>query len=145
MYRKIAVAYEDHPEAERAFAHAVKLAKTLGASLAVLAVAEPLPAYTAFSAAADPGAIRTLEQDKIAFYEAWNLRMIAAGEAEAIATTAHLLESSNLVHAIVEFTLVHEIDLLVVGLHKRTTRVSSLWSVASMLAQQVRCSILGVH
>ncbi|GGH07660.1 universal stress protein [Silvibacterium dinghuense] len=144
MFRNIAVAYEDRPESARAFARAVEFTRLSGARLMVVAIAEPLPAYTAYSAASDPSAIHTLEQDKAAFYEAWKQRMVETGRAEGVEISAHVL-TGNTVRAVVEFTATHEIDLLVVGLHRHSLRMSSLWSVVYSLAQEVDCSILGVH
>ena len=145
MYKNIAVAYEeDHLESTRALKHALELAKILGAPMKVLTIAQPLPAYTAFSAAADPSALQTLNQDKSAFYEAWQRRIATEGEASGVTVSAHVLEG-DAVHAVTAFVVSHDVDLLIVGLHKRALRISSLWSTVYSLAQDLSCSVLGVH
>jgi len=70
MFSRIAVAYEEHPGSMRALERAFELTKLLGVPLAVLTIAEPLPAYTAFSAVGDPSALQTLEQIELAFMPA---------------------------------------------------------------------------
>jgi nucleotide-binding universal stress UspA family protein len=144
MFKNIAVAYDGHPESIRAFRRALELAKMLGISLKVLTIAEPLPAYTAFSVAGDSSAIRTLEQDRQAFYEDLIRRAANEGNAEGIEVSAHTLEG-NIVQAVTEFVGEHDVDLLVVGLHRRALRISSLWSMVYSLAQDLTCSVLGVH
>jgi nucleotide-binding universal stress UspA family protein len=64
MFKHIAVAYDDSPEATRALAAGIRLAKTLGVGRQSITVMEKLPAYTAFGAAADPAMLLTLEEDR---------------------------------------------------------------------------------
>lgn len=144
MFSNIAVAYEEHPESVRALKRAFELAKMFGVPLTVLTITEPLPAYTAFSVAADSSAIHSLEQDRLTFYDELKRRLTAEGAAEGVEVSAHILQG-NAVQTIVEFVHHHNIDLLVVGLHRRTLRLSSLWSTVYSLAQDLSCSILGVH
>jgi nucleotide-binding universal stress UspA family protein len=58
--------------------------------------------------------------------------------------TTHL-ENGDTVESIHHFVRDHQIDLLVIGLHRRTLRMSSLWSVVYSLAQELSCNMLGVH
>jgi nucleotide-binding universal stress UspA family protein len=51
MFRKIVVAYDESPEAERAIRSAIYLSKVLAAELLTVTVAEELPAYTGYAAA----------------------------------------------------------------------------------------------
>jgi nucleotide-binding universal stress UspA family protein len=48
MFRKITVAFDESPEADRALQAAVELAKSLHASLTVISVIEPAPTYFPF-------------------------------------------------------------------------------------------------
>ena len=68
MFRKIVVAYNGSPEAERAFAAAMKLAQSLNAELLTVTAMDSLPAYTAFAGVADSSIARLLEQDRLKFY-----------------------------------------------------------------------------
>ena len=144
MFRKIAVAYEENPESARALQRAFELAKLLHLSLTILMVAEPLPAYTAFSAALDPSAMQTLEADRMKFYEKVKEQIAVRGKAEGVGVSVHILEGDT-VRTIVSFVDTQGVDLLIVGLHRRTLRLSSLWSTVYSLAQELTCSVLGVH
>jgi hypothetical protein len=55
MYKNIAVAYDESPEAGRALIAAIGLTKCLGAGLHSVTVMAGLPAYTAFATGTDPG------------------------------------------------------------------------------------------
>ena len=54
MHKKITVAYDNTPEAERALLSAIQLAKSLGAELRTITVMADPPAYADFAAAGDP-------------------------------------------------------------------------------------------
>jgi nucleotide-binding universal stress UspA family protein len=45
----------------------------------------------------------------------------------------------------VNFVCEHKVDLLVIGIHRRSSRVSRMWSTVYTIAQNVPCSVLGVH
>jgi hypothetical protein len=45
----------------------------------------------------------------------------------------------------VRFLVYYKTDLLVVGLHHHSSRLSSLWSKVYEMAQDAPCSVLGVH
>jgi len=53
MYKRIAVACDESPEARRALASAIQLAKTLGSELWVITIMEEPPVYTAYIRPAD--------------------------------------------------------------------------------------------
>jgi nucleotide-binding universal stress UspA family protein len=144
MFRKIVVAYNGSPEAERAFGAAMKLAKSLNAELLTVTAMDSLPAYTAFAGVADSSIARLLEQDRLKFYA--NLQEKARGQmtSSGIGFHSHLVEGHG-VDAIVDFLRQEKADLLVVGLHQRDLYVARLWSTVYELAQDAPCSVLGVH
>lgn len=144
MFKNIALAYEHRPESAKALTQAIELANKFGATLSVFTVVEPLPAYTAFSVAADTSALRTLEQDRTAFFEKWKENIVSAGETETVDISAHVLDG-NTVQAITEFVENHEIDLLIMNLHRHTLRISGLWSSIYSLSQTLPCNVLGVR
>ena len=144
MFRRIAVALDETEQAQRALRTATDLAKTLGAALVTVTVRQPLPAYTAFAAAADSSAVRSLEDEHTKFYE----QLMATASArvkEADIPMESFLVDGDTVDVIVEFVAQKQIDLLVVGLHRRSLRVYSLWSTVYSLAQDLSCNMLGVH
>ena len=144
MFRNIAVAYDESPEAERAFAAGIRLATALHAKLQTLTVAEELPAYTAYGVAADSSILEALGEDREKFYAGLCGAALEKAAADGIRLETHLLDGDK-IEAIVQFVSEHGIDLLVIGLHRRSLRVSRLWSTVYALAQDVPCSVLGVH
>jgi nucleotide-binding universal stress UspA family protein len=144
MFRNIAVALDESPESGRALAKAIELAKILGVSLRTVTVAEDLPAYTAFASAADPAAVATLKQDQSDFYGLLQRRAIEAGGVAGVEILPSLLDGDR-IESIQAFVNKHNVDLLVIGLHKRSLRMSSLWSTVYTLAQELSCSMLGIH
>jgi len=144
MFRKIAVAYDESSEAERAFRTATQLAKALAAELLTVTVVEELPAYTAYAAGADTTIMRTLHQDRAQFYEELRAKAVRSALSEGTTVVAELIDGDT-VEAIASFVRSHKIDLLVVGLHHRSSRVARIWSTVYSLAQDVPCSVLGVH
>jgi nucleotide-binding universal stress UspA family protein len=144
MFTNIAVAYDDSPEAARALVAAIKLAKTLGVGLQTITVMDPLPHYTGFATAADPAMLNTLEQDRSQYYEKLQASAKSAASREGVELKAHLLDGEA-IDGIVHFVCEHNIDLLVIGLHRRHDRFSRLWSTVYAIAQNVPCSVFGVH
>jgi nucleotide-binding universal stress UspA family protein len=144
MFTNIAVAYDGSPESDRALTAAVSLAKIFGVGIHTITMLEAPPAYTAFAAATDGSVLRTLQDDRDAFYEHLQRLAVSKGNAEGVQVTAHL-QDGDTVESIHHFVRDHQIDLLVIGLHRKTLRMSSLWSVVYSLAQELSCNMLGVH
>jgi nucleotide-binding universal stress UspA family protein len=140
MFQNIAVAYDESPESGRA----LTMAKTLGVGLHSITVMEKLPVYTAFATGADPAMLLTLEEDRFRYYEQMQTAARAAAAREGVELAAHLLDGET-VDGIVSFVCGCKIDLLVVGLHRHHDRISRLWSTVYTIAQNVPCSVLGVH
>ena len=144
MFTKIAVAYDGSPESDRALTAAISLAKAMGVGIHTVTILEIPPAYTAFAAVADGSVLRTLEEDRDVYYEHLQRLAVSKGDAEGVQVTTHL-EGGDTVGSIHHFVHDHQIDLLVIALHRRSLRMSSLWSVVYSLAQELPCSMLGVH
>jgi len=144
MFRKIAVAYNESPEAERALVCAIHLAKSLGAELSAITVTAALPAYTAFAGAADPSMSRVLADDREKFCEVLQEKARLSAQLHNVEIQNHIVEGRE-VEAIVRFLRTHETDLLVIGLHQRDLYLARLWSTVYELAQEAPCSVLGVH
>jgi nucleotide-binding universal stress UspA family protein len=144
MYKKIAVAYDESPEAARALTAAIDLAKTLGVGLVGITAMEKLPAYTAFAAGADAALQATLEEDRLKFYEQLRANAQTLALRDGVQLAAHLVDGEA-TEGIVEFVCAQKVDLLVIGLHRRHDRLSRIWSTVYTIAQNVPCSVLGVH
>src|ERR1700759_3139995 len=120
MFKKITVAYNGSPEARRALAQAIPLAKALGTELCAITVVEALPSYTSYAAAADSTLALTLIEDQ---QEHWVLLRAQAHEAarsEGVELKTCLLEG-DACEAIVRFLLDNKADLVVIGLHRHTS------------------------
>jgi nucleotide-binding universal stress UspA family protein len=144
MFKRIAVAYNESPEAARALASAIHLAKALGAELGAVTIAPELPAYTAYVAAVDPSLTRTLAKGRREAYEKLHSEAREAALREGIELATHLLEGDE-VDALVHFLVQYKADLLVIGLHYHLLHISRLWSTVYELARDAPCSVLGVH
>lgn len=144
MFKRITVAYNETPEAERALISAVQLAKSLGAELRTITVMTDLPAYTAFAAAGDPALPQTLADDRLNFYQSLQEKARALAELHGIEVASSMVEGRH-VDAIIHHLREQKADLLVVGLHHRDLYIARLWSTVFELAQEAPCSVLGVH
>jgi nucleotide-binding universal stress UspA family protein len=144
MFKNIAVAYDESPESRRALTAAIHLAKALGAGLQTITVMEKLPAYTAFATHAEPAMLTVLEEDRSKYYEQMQATARALALREGVQLATHLMDGET-TESVVNFVCDHKIDLLVIGLHRRHDRLSRLWSTVYTIAQNVPCSVFGVH
>jgi nucleotide-binding universal stress UspA family protein len=144
MFRKLVVAYNDSPEAQRALLAAIQLAKTLNAELQTVTAKSDLPAYTAYAEAADPAVGQVLEDDRMKSFKKLQDKARVQAESHGIEVQNHLLEGRP-VEAVVEFLRKQKADLLVIGLHQHDFYIARLWSTVYELAQDAPCSVLGVH
>jgi nucleotide-binding universal stress UspA family protein len=144
VYRRIAVAYNESAESQRALATAMHLAKALGSELEIITVMADLPAYTAFSSVGDPGLPQVLEVDREKFYQHLQEKARLSAQAQGLDLQTFSVEG-DAVSAIVALLRAHKADLLVVGLHQHDFYVARLWSTVYELAQESPCNVLGVH
>ena len=144
MYKKITVAYNETPEAERALLSAIQLAKSLGAELRTVTVMADPPAYAAFVAAGGSSLLRILEDDRLKFYQGLQEKARALAERHGIEIASCIVEGAQ-VETIIHDLREQRADLLVLGLHKRDLYIARLWSAVYELAQEAPCSVLGVH
>jgi nucleotide-binding universal stress UspA family protein len=144
MYKTIAVAYNKSPEARRALVSALHLAKILGAELRLITIMEEPPAYNAYASAADASLARILLDDQSKGYQELQAEARETALREGVPVVLHLLDG-EVADRLVEFLSHDKPDLLVIGLHRRTSHISRLWSTVYEIAQKAPCSVLGVH
>jgi nucleotide-binding universal stress UspA family protein len=144
MFKKIAVAYNGSPEAARALAQAIRLAKALGAELGAITVVEDLPAYAAYAMAADPGVAAVLLQDQQEHYARLHGEATETARKQGVELKTHLLQGEPC-ESIANFLAETRCDLLIIGLHQHMFQISRLWSTVYELALNAPCSVLGVH
>ena len=92
MFKRITVAYNETPEAERALLSAIQLAKILSAELRTITVMANLPAYTAFAAAGDPSLPQTLEDDRLKFYQGLQEKARVLAESQGVEVLSHIVD-----------------------------------------------------
>jgi nucleotide-binding universal stress UspA family protein len=140
MFKRIAVAYNESPEARRALASAIHLAKTLGAELRTVTIVQGLPARADSVAALD----EVVTTDRLEAYDKIQSEAREAALREGVQLVPNLLEGDE-VDTFVRFLVEYRADLLVIGLHYHSSRISRLWSTVYELAHGAPCSVLGVH
>jgi nucleotide-binding universal stress UspA family protein len=140
MFKRIAVAYNESPEARRALASAIHLARTLGAELRTVTIVQGLPVYTVSVAALD----EVVTSDRLEAYDKLQCEAREAALREGVHLVAHLLEGAE-VDTFVRFLVEYKADLLVIGLQHHSSRISCLWSTVYELAHGAPCSVLGVR
>lgn len=144
MYKRIAAAYNESPEAGRALAAAIQLAKTLGSELWVVTIMEEPPVYTAYIRPAESPRARTLLDDRSKRYQQLRAAVRDTAQREGITVVTRVL-GGDAASALVDFLVQDKPDLLVIGLPRRTSHISRLWSTVYEVAQEAPCSVLGVH
>jgi nucleotide-binding universal stress UspA family protein len=87
MFNRIAVAFDESPEAGRAFQSALDLARVLGSELYLVTVIEDLPPYIGYISAVAPDVPGMLKNDRQAFYA--DLHTKARTLAEQAGVTIH--------------------------------------------------------
>lgn len=144
MYKKITVAFNGSPEASRALASAIHLARALGAELRAVTIVQAPPAYTAYAYAANSSVEQMLKHDSKEIYHRLQAEARTAAQREGVELETHLLEGDE-VDAIVRFLSQYPTDLLVLGLHHHQSHIARLWSTVYEVAQEAPCSVLGIH
>src|ERR1700745_2361145 len=111
MFARIAVAYNESPEANRALRTAIRLAKTLGSELCAITVKQGAAAYTSFANVADPSLARILDEDQQHHCERLQVEAQELALRDGVDLVTHLLEGEER-EAIVKFLHDHKIDLV---------------------------------
>ncbi len=142
MYKKIAIAYDESSSSEHALATAISLAATLGASLRIITVVEPLPLYVNMTLAVDPDLPQQLLNERRERFElALKLALKHAADAGVTADAA-LIDGREVDGILAEVSASHA-DLLVVGLHQHLG-FGEMGSTTHRIAMRATCPVLGV-
>ena len=144
MFKKIAVAFDESPEAERAFRCALDLAKFASAELCLITVIEAFPAYIGYVSASSPDVTRLLVGERRSFYENLQNKATLHASEVGVSIQTELAEGSE-VATIVSVVERVDPDVLVVGLHRHASDLQFFGSTAHQLANHVKCNIFGVH
>jgi nucleotide-binding universal stress UspA family protein len=139
MFKRIAVAYNESPEARRALASAIHLARTLGAELRTVTIVQGLPAHVDSVAALD----EVVTSDRLEAYDKLRCEAREAALREGVQLVPHLIEGDE-VDTFVRFLVEYKTDLT---RHWASTPFIThcLWSTVYELAHGTPWSVLGVH
>ncbi|MGO8719447.1 MAG: universal stress protein [Acidobacteriaceae bacterium] len=145
MFKKIAVAFDESPEARRAFRSALDLAKLAGAELTMITVIENLPSYISYVSAVAPDVPVLLKNQRHAFYA--DLHDKAKKTAEQVGVNVHSKTiEGNEIEGLLQ--LIDDIcpDLLVIGLRREPAGFGGfMGGTAHRLALHAKCNILGIR
>lgn len=144
MFRKIIVAFDDSPHANRALEVAIDVAKHFQTGLNIITVSEPLPLYTAYIEAEMPGGRKMLLDQRSAYYRELQKGAMAKASAAGLEVQGLVIEGEE-VPTIVDRIIEYKPDLLVLGRRHHST-ISALWGgTVRNIAEKVRCNILAVY
>ena len=144
MYGKMMVAYDESPEATRALARAIELAKVMGAELRLVTVSEPLPAYVAYADVAFPGSQRMLAEERQSFYSKLQEEAKARAAESGLSADGIIVEGDE-VESIVNSITSWSADLLVIGRRHHSSPLTRIWGgTVHEIAERTKCNILAV-
>ncbi|HZY71684.1 MAG TPA: universal stress protein [Edaphobacter sp.] len=145
MFKKIAVAFDESSEAERAFRAAIDLAKVTSGELYIVTVIENLPAYINYVSAVAPEVPGLLKNERRTFYEDLHKKAKTAAEQAGIHLHTEIVEGDE-IQALLQVLDRLRPDLLVVGLRLEPGGLSNLvGGTAHRLALHARCNVLGIR
>ena len=145
MFKKIAVAFDESAEADRAFHVALDLAKLTSGELYIVTVIENLPAYISYVSAVAPDVPGLLKSQRRTFYEDLHGRAKLTAEQSGISFHAEIAEGDE-IQAMLQLLDQIRPDLLVVGLRLEPGGLSQLLGgTAHRLALHARCNVLGIR
>ena len=145
MFKRIAVAFDESPEAERAFRSAVDLARLLESEVYLITVIEDLPPYIGYVSAVAPDVPGMLKADRQAFYTDLHNKARSTAEQAGVSVHSEFFEGDEMKGLLHLADRLHP-DLLVVGLRFEPGGLSQyLGGTAHKLALHARCNILGIR
>lgn len=145
MFKNLAVAFDESPEAQRAFHAAVDLSRSSAAEIHIVTVVENLPAYMGYVSAVAPDVPVLLINERRAFYADLHNKAIRTAAEAGIHVQAEIVEG-NEIEALLEVLERIKPDLLVVGLRQDAGVVGRfLGGTAHQLALHVKCNVLGIR
>ena len=144
MYKRLIVAYDESPEANRALTRAIEMAKLMEAELRLVTVSEPLPAYVAYADVGFPGAKRMLADERQNFYDKLQEEAKVRAAENGIVADGVIVEGDE-VQSIVDSITSWNGELLVIGRRHHSSPLTRIWGgTVHEIAERTRCNILAV-
>lgn len=145
MFKKIAAAFDESPEAARAFRSALDLSKLVSAELTLITVIENLPSYISYVSAVAPDVPILLKNQRHAFYADLHSRAKKTAEQIGIHIHSKIIEGNEIKGLL---QLIDDVcpDLLVIGLRGEPAGFGGfMGGTAHRLALHAKCNILGIR
>ena len=111
------MAYDESPEAARAFHSALEFAKLTGSELTIITVIERLPAYVSYVSAVAPDVPQILQQEKQTFYAELHHKAREIAEQAGVSVKFATIEG-NEIEGLLQLIDDVRPDLLVIGLRR---------------------------
>ena len=144
VYKRLIVAYDESPEANRALTRAIEMAKLMEAELRLVTVSEPLPAYVAYADVGFPGAQRMLADERQNFYNQLQEEAKVRAAESGLVADGVIVEGDE-VQSIVDSITSWHADLLVIGRRHHSSPFTRIWGgTVHEIAERTRCNILAV-
>jgi nucleotide-binding universal stress UspA family protein len=144
VYKRLIVAYDESPEAQRALTRAIELAKLMESELRLVTVSEPLPAYVAYADVGFPGAKRMLSDERQNFYDKLQEEAKVRAAENGIVADGVIVEGDE-VQSIVDSITSWHADLLVIGRRHHSSPLTRIWGgTVHEIAERTTCNILAV-
>ncbi len=145
MFKKIAVAFDESPEAERAFRSAMNLAQLASSEIYLVTVIENFPAFMSYVYAEAPGVPTLLKEQRRAFYIDLHNKAKTEAEHAGVPLRTALVEGDE-VEALLNVLDRIQPNLLVVGLRQGQGMMGRiLGGTAHRIALHAQCDILGIR
>jgi nucleotide-binding universal stress UspA family protein len=126
MFKNIAVALDESPEAKRAFHAALDLAGITAAEICIVTVVENLPAYISYVSTVAPNVPGLLRDERRAFYDDLHSKATRTAAKSGISVRSEIVEGSEIA-ALLQVLEKIKPDLLVVGLRGETGGSVAFW------------------
>ena len=143
MFKKIAIAYDESPASEHALTAAISLAASLGSTLRIITVIEPLPGYVNMSLAIDPTLPERLQNERRERLK--EVQKLALGHASGAGVSAdNILTEGPEIDTILAEVRAHGSELLVIGLSQHQG-LADFASTVHRVGLRAPCPILAVQ
>jgi nucleotide-binding universal stress UspA family protein len=144
VYKRLIVAYDESPEAQRALTRAIEMAKQMESELRLVTVSEPLPAYVAYADVGFPGAKRMLADERQTFYNKLQEEAKVRAAESGLVMDGVIVEGDE-VDSIVDSITSWHADLLVIGRRHHSSPLTRIWGgTVHEIAERTMCNILAV-
>jgi nucleotide-binding universal stress UspA family protein len=144
VYKRLIIAYDESPEAQRALTRAIEMAKLMESELRLVTVSEPLPPYVAYADVGFPGSKRMLADERENFYNKLQEEAKVLAAESGLVADGVIVEGDEVQSIVNSITSWHA-DLLVIGRRHHSSPLTRIWGgTVHEIAERTTCNILAV-